>query len=240
MKNTIKITAILLFTSIFSSCVFNHSKSGSENVTTEKRKINPEITEINVSNAINVELRQGNKANLEVTADSNLLEDIETYENGNIIYVKLKNNINLNKYNDLKVSITLPNIYHIKTMGASSLNSNNTFITKELTIESSSSSNINVSVETENLTVDCDSASEIILSGKAINAKFDSSSSSSINAFDLLVNNVIAEASSASDIKCNPIVNLDAKASSAGSVVFLNKPKFIKKEESSAGTVRQN
>lgn len=240
MKNLIKFTTIVLFTSMFSSCVLNKGIEGNGNVTTENREINSTITEIQVSNAIDVKITQGNIAKLEVTADSNLLEHIETSQDGSILYIKLKNNLSFHDYNSIQVAVTLPNIYHISASSASKVSGFNTIISKELTLKASSSAEIEIAIETEHLSAESSSASEMNLSGKAINAQFDSSSSSSIKAGKLLANNVIAKASSASDISCAPIINLDASASSSGDVKYVSKPKYIKKSESSAGSVTGN
>lgn len=239
MKKSIKIFLILIFTISLNSCVFNHGKSGNGNLITEKRKIDPQITEIYVSNVINVVLTQGNNANLEVTTDSNLLEYIVTEQDGNAIYIKIKDNTNLQNIDNMKVKITLPNISYVSTSGASSLKTANTILSKEIELKASSSSDIEMNLETENLIADASSAAEIILQGKAINVEYEASSSSTIEAEKLIANYINAKASSAADIQCSPIINLHAKASSAGNVRFETKPKNINIEESSGGNVYQ-
>ncbi|MFY7811519.1 MAG: head GIN domain-containing protein [Flavobacterium sp.] len=240
MKKIIKITAILvLFTAFFTSCVVNTGVNGNGEVITDSRAISTEVTNIEVSKAIEVKITQGDVAKLEVNADSNILQYIETSIDGNTLDIDIKDNSNLDQF-QATVYVTLPNIYQITTSSASTVKGKNTIITKELTLKASSSSRIELAIETEQLTVDTSSASEVILSGKAINTQYESSSSSSIKAGKLQANHVIARSSSASDIACYPIINLDAKASSSGTVSFWNNPKYIKKEESSAGTVSQN
>jgi hypothetical protein len=239
MKNTLKIFIVSILTFSLNSCVFNHGESGNGNLTTDKRKIDPEITEIYVSNSIDVVLTQGNNCNLEVTADSNLLEYIVTEEDGNAIYIKIKDNSNLQNIDELKVKVTLPNITYISTSGASSLKTTNTIISKEIELKASSSSDLVISLESENLTADASSAAEIKIKGKAINVKYESSSSATINAEKLFANYIDAKASSAGNISCSPIINLDAKASSGGTVHFENKPKTVNKNESSGGKVYQ-
>jgi len=240
MKKIIKITAVLvLFTTFFTSCVINSGVKGNGQTKTESREINSGITNIEVSNALDVKLTQGENPKLEVTADSNILQYIETSQDGNTLTIGIKDHLGLQDF-EATIYLTLPNIYNISTSSAASVKGKNTLITKELTLKTSSSSSIELALETEHLSVDSSSASEVILSGKAINTQFESSSSSSIKAGSLKANNVIAKSSSASSIACYPILNLDAKASSSGSVSFWNKPKYIKKEESSAGIVSQS
>lgn len=239
MKNTLKIFIVSILTFSLNSCVFNHDESGNGNLTTDKRKIDPEITEIYVSNSIDVVLTQGNNCNLEVTADSNLLEHIVTEQDGNSLYIKIKDNSNLQNIDELKVKVTLPNITYISTSGASSLKTTNTIISKEIELKASSSSDLVISLESENLTSDASSAAEIKIKGKAINVKYEASSSATINAEKLFANYIDAKASSAGNIRCSPIINLDAKASSGGTVHFENKPKTVNKNESSGGKVYQ-
>lgn len=240
MKNTIKTLVFALMMLIFNSCVINNNVKGNGDRKTETRTINSEITNLVVSNAIQVKLTQGDTPELKVTADSNIINHIETKQEGSTLYIKTAFGTNLDFNNDVIVNLKIPNIYNISTSSASSVEGKNTIISKELTLETSSSSLIEIALETEQLTVDSSSASEVILNGKAINVQLDSSSSSTINAGQLLANNIIAKASSASEIKCNPIINLEARASSSGDIKFVNKPKYIKKSESSAGNVTGN
>jgi hypothetical protein len=239
MKNTLKIFFLFSITILLNSCINNFGVDGNGNLETDKRKIDPEITEIYVSNSIDVVLTQGNNYNLEVTADSNLLEYIVTEQDGNAIYIKIKKNSNIVNHNSLKAEITLPNITYISTSGASSLKTTNTIISKEIELKASSSSDLVISLESENLTADASSAAEIKIKGKAINVKYEASSSAAINAEKLFANYIDANASSTGNISCSPIINLDAKASSGGTVHFENKPKTVNKNESSGGKVYQ-
>lgn len=240
MKNTLKIFFLFSITILLNSCINNFGVDGNGNLETDKRKIDPVITEIYVSNSIDVVLTQGNNCNLEVTADSNLLEYIVTEQDGNSLYIKIKKNSNIVNHNSLKAEITLPNITYISTSGASSLKTTNTIISKEIELKASSSSDLVISLESENLTADASSAAEIKIKGKAINVKYEASSSAAINAEKLFANYIDAKASSAGNISCSPIINLDAQASSGGTVHFENKPKTVNKNESSGGKVYQN
>lgn len=237
VKLIVKITKLVVATLLalfVSSCVNINSLEGDGNVITTKRKISS-FDKIDVSNGLEVTIKQGNQNYVEVEADSNLQEHIFTEVENNIL--KVYCDVNISKSKARKIFIEAPLFIKIKTSSGVMLHGANDIKGSDLSIDTSSGSEVNLSIATTNLICESSSGSQITLSGFAENSSTDTSSGSSINLSNLASNNVDAEASSGSLTLVNAKNNLIAKASSGSTIKYLIEPTTISKEESSGGSV---
>ncbi|QSW87600.1 MULTISPECIES: head GIN domain-containing protein [Flavobacterium] len=242
IKIIIHITKFIIATItalLFASCNFNmNSIEGSGNVTTEKRIVQGDFKNIEVSNAIDLVVQQSDSVEIKVEADDNLQKEIITkVENGTlIIKCKFSSFRNITKK---KVTVKLPTIGKIEASSAASVQSQNTIHGEDIELETSSAASMNVEVESDNISCHTSSGSSINIKGKALKIKTSASSGSSIEAGQLLANDVDAEASSGSVVKVHPILSLKAEASSGGNINYNNVPKTINRNSSSGGSVSE-
>jgi hypothetical protein len=228
------ITALL-----FASCNFNvNTIEGSGNVTTEKRIVQGDFTNVSVSNAIDLVIEQGETTEIVVEADDNLQKEIITKVENGTLFISCK----FGSFRDItmkKVTVKMPVIAKLKASSASSVTSKNMLQGQELTVESSSASTMNLELEFDTISLDSSSGSTINAEGKALTITTTSSSGSSINAQKLFANEVQAKASSGASINVHPILSLNAKASSGSSINYDIVPKEIQKTVSSGADVSQ-
>ncbi|MGO4772345.1 head GIN domain-containing protein [Flavobacterium sp. W22_SRS_FK3] len=242
IKIIIHITKFIIVTVtalLFASCNFNmNSIEGSGNVTTEKRIVQGDFKNIDVSNAIDVVIEQSDAIEVTVEADDNLQKEIITkVENGTLV-IKCKyssfRNITMKK-----VTVKMPALDKIEASSASSVQSKNVFQGENIDLESSSAATIDVNIEFDNISATSSSGSSISMQGKALKVQTKASSGASLDAGKLLANEVEAGASSGGSVTVHPIISLKAEASSGGHVTYNTAPKTIEKNSSSGGSISQ-
>lgn len=242
IKIIIHITKFIIATItalLFASCNLNmNTIEGSGNVTTEKRIVQGDFKNIDVSNAIELVVEQSDKYEVVVEADDNLQKEIVTkVENGTLV-VKCKfssfRNVTMKK-----VTVKMPTIEKLNASSASSIESKNAIQGENIELESSSAATMNVNLESDNIVARSSSGSVIRVEGKALKIQTKASSGGSIDAGELLANEVEADASSGGSVEVHPILSLKAGASSGGNVNYNTVPKTIEKNSSSGGSINQ-
>jgi hypothetical protein len=231
---------LVALTALFlSSC--NHtvnwnSIEGSGNVTTEKRNVQGNFTNVEVNNGIDLIIEQSEITEIIVEADDNLQEHITTtIENGTLI-ISCDKNLLLD-LTAKKVTVKMPVIEALEATSSSTITTTNTITGENIRIHSSSGATVEVNIEAEIIICDSSSGSDITINGKALQLKTTASSGSDIKATNLLANDVTAQVSSGASISVHAIVNLDAKASSGGDITYAIEPKTIEKNTSSGGSI---
>ncbi|WP_348796962.1 head GIN domain-containing protein [Flavobacterium adhaerens] len=235
-----KFIVITIIALLFGSCNQGllNSVTGSGNVTTEKRTVAGDFKNIEISNALDLEIEQSNTTEIIVIADDNLQKDIITNIENGVLSISCKFG-NYNNVTSKKVKVKMPVIEGLEASSASTIRSNSTLKGVNLSLVSSSAASINIAAEYENIELNSSSGSSQTIKGKAIHAVTSSSSGSTLNAGELFVNDIDANASSGSSTIVSPIVSLKADASSGSSIVYKKTPKSIEKEEHSGASIHQ-
>ena len=239
LTKTIVITVIaLLFSSCKHSINFGNGIDGNGMVKTEKRTISEKFTKIESNRGLEVVVEKADVVDVEVEADSNLLQHITTVvENGTLI---ISADEDIDNAEELKVTVKMPLLEAITATSGSSIRSRNTLKGTSIKVESNSGSEIEATLEYENIDVETTSGSNTTLSGKALQLKTTTNSGSQLNAATLEANEVTSEATSGSSSEVHPLVTLNATATSGSSIEYLGTPKNIIKEENSGGSVSKN
>lgn len=236
-----KLLIAILVSIFFTSCRFNGNFDGikgSGNIITQNRNVAEEFKKIEVNQGIKLIVEQSENKSITVEADDNIVSHITTrVENGTLI---IETNEGYNTESTPKVVVKLPIISGLTANSGSNISSNNTLITENIHVNSTSGSRIDVDVEADFIAIEASSGSSAEISGKALKLETTATSGSEISANALSSNLVHAEASSGSSTSVDAVVKLDAHASSGASVSYKNTPKTLTKEESSGGSVHSN
>ncbi len=225
-----------VFAVVFTFISCNYT-SGSGNIITENRSVD-NFTGISTSSSIDVEVSIGEKNDVRIEADDNILPFVKTTVNDGVLKIGYKNNTSLNNAH-VKVFVTIPYLKYIHT--SSSANINVLGIIKhdgKIRFEASSSSEIKAAVDAPEVSADASSSSTINLSGKTQKCDVEVSSSADINAQNLLSENTHAKANSSGTANVHASVSLDAKASSSGDINYRGNP-TLNKSVSSSGSVEK-
>ena len=235
---TISKIIISVLASIFlSSCVvnFGEGKRGNGNVVSEIREVTEDFNVVHAAEGLDVYITQGKEFSIDVEADENIIEYINTEINDGTLRIDCEEQIGRAK--SKKIYVTLPEIVAINASSGSDVFGQGLIEADKLDISSSSGADIRIEVDTQNLTCDASSGADIDISGNAINLRANASSGADIDGRSLTVENCTADASSGSDISINVTKELNASASSGADVRYSGNPEIVNKSKSSAGSV---
>lgn len=231
----IKFSSIILLVGLtISSCMF-YGKKGNGKVTTEIRQVPETYRAIDVSQGIDVQLKQGAYEPIHVELDENLHENLVTELEESVLHIYFDTNIG--KRTASIVYVSIPNITSISTSSGADVESINSLEFKDLKIDTSSGSDVELSLQGENLTCNSSSGSDIKLSGKVMHLDVDASSGSDIDATKLKADHVEAGVSSGADIDVYASQSISASASSGGDITCYGNPVDKNISKSSGGDV---
>lgn len=236
MKQKLPIlTFSMLILIAFSSCVFmGPSIKGNGNVVEQNRKTR-DFSKIEVSRGMNVYISQGETHKIVVKADENLLDAIETENEGDVLIIRATQNIR--SATSKKVFITVPNLEEIEASSGSNIYSETKLVFRDLTVSTSSGSNVKLEINSEKSEFSSSSGSNINLQGTTTSFKAKSSSGSNIKAEELTAENCDTEASSGSNIWITAKNDFSGDVSSGANIFVYGNPKNSNIEKSSGGNV---
>jgi hypothetical protein len=193
--------------------------TGSGNMVSERRNVEA-FQAIDAGGIAEVIFQQGSVLSVEVTADDNIIEWVETRVKGGTLHVKVKKN---KSYIDatVRVTVTAPMLRGVDCSGASSFRSNGVWqSTEPVRIEASGASAVEAELDTPEVVVRASGGGEVQLRGKTRLTDFDAAGRASIRAMDLFAEEAKLDASGAGSIHAYASVRLKAKASGAAGIRY--------------------
>ena len=212
-----------------------HRVKGSGKVVTEKRDLKG-FTGVKTATAIDIYLTQGDKFEVVVEADDNLMEYIITEVDDGVLKVYF-DKINVTWSEKKVVHVTMKDIDYISASSAGDVIGQNAIRTGDLKIRTSSAGDVKLEVFATNLDLGTSSSGDITLTGAADFLKASTSSAGDIKAYELTVKEADITASSAGDVKITVTDRLEARASSAGDIYYRGNPSKVDARSSSAGDI---
>jgi len=238
MKTLHIILAFVLATSL-SSCIgdFGFGQiQGNGNVQKEVRPVG-DFSQVSGAAGMDVYLTEGTENRVEVEADENLLEIIETQVINGRLRIRAEKNIGRAKAK--KVHVTYVALDRIEASSGADVIGNSVIRSEVLNLDASSGADLELEVFSKEVFAETSSGSDMKLSGKAESLSAKASSGSDLNAKELLVANCNADASSGADITINVKDRLDAEASSGGDIHYYGDPAAVSNRGSSTGGVHK-
>jgi hypothetical protein len=212
---------------------------GNGNIKTETRSASG-FTDVDVSGAIDVYVKQDSATSVKVEADENILEYIEVHTEGSTLVIHTQNGIRLRPTNKIKVFISNPSYQEFHVSGASNILSENQInSTGALHVSLSGASEGKMDFNAPKITVDLSGASNLTLMGKTKDFEGGVSGASEIRGFDLLTENADVGASGASHAEIYASVKIVPHASGASSILYKGNATMEDKNESGASSVKK-
>lgn len=228
MKNSVRF--FLTITLILSAILVNAQGE-------EERNLDA-FSEVRVSQAITLYLKQGNEEKVRVVADGIDLNDVITEVSGSRLKVYLDHGNHRNV--SVKAYVTYRKINGISASSASGVFSEGVIKGEELDISVSSAADVEVDVDVERLEVSVSSSGDLELEGKTNRIEIEVSSAGGVDAYDLQAKVVQVRASSAGSAKVTALEEIDARASSGASIRYKGNPDKSQTDSSSGGSVRKS
>jgi hypothetical protein len=226
---------LLLPAILFASCDMERIK-GNGNIKSETRNVGS-FDQIHVSGNIYVYFTQGAAQPVRVETDDNLQEFIEVQTSGDILNIKVKDNVDLDPTQDIEVYVSAPAVHRFEASGACHINSDNTITSTEtVDIHLSGASGAILDVHAPAVDADLSGACSIELKGETKSLSIDGSGSAEARCFGLMAENVEIDISGAGDVETFASVKLHVEVSGAGSVKYKGNP-AVSQSISGAGSV---
>lgn len=229
-------SCILLFTSCHN--MFGKRIHGNGVIKTEGRKTG-DFSSIDVGGAINVYLKQGADRSVSIETDENLFEYIETSDDGDVLRIRPRRNINLDPSGTVKVYVTAPAFTRLHVSGASKIISDSRITSeKEMDIDISGASEVRVDIKAPRITAELSGASNMVLTGETKDFSVGGSGASNARCFELLTENANVDLSGASGADVFASVSIHGEASGASHIRYKGNA-TVQSNTSGAGSIKK-
>ncbi len=237
MNSSTKIIASTLSIGILlSSCSGLDCIEASGNQISQDRNVGS-FTRVETSGSMKVILKQGPVNNVKITADDNILKDIETNVRGNKLHIDLDKNFC--NAGPITVYITSKDYESVDASGAVEILSDGKLNLKDFELDLSGSSKVDIDLNAANVKTSSSGASEIFLKGQAGSHELELSGSASVNALDFVVGRYRIESSGASESRINVLNELNISSSGSSDIEYRGNPSTIKNDESGASGLKK-
>jgi hypothetical protein len=229
---------LIIVALLVNSCIIDgwgNGISGNGNVEKESRDVSG-FTGVHASTGIDVFISEGDRFDVEVEADENLLEVILTELNGNMLVIKT-DRVNIRSAKSKKVYVTLPKLKELKISSAGDCKGMTSFNCENLRISVSSAGDLKLDVEANRIDIDISSSGDATLTGRTSVLDASLSSAGDLHAFDLIAEEVSVDVSSAGDARVHATEEISMNASSAGNIYHKGGADVVHSRSSSAGDI---
>ncbi|MGV8879127.1 MAG: head GIN domain-containing protein [Sphingobacteriaceae bacterium] len=219
----------------FSSCRMFGCESGSGNQIIEERKV-ADFSKIQISGAYKLILRQDSIPSvLKITADDNLMKDIQTNVSNGKMEIKMKGNYC--NSDPILIYANVRQLTAIEGSGANEISSDGVINTKDFELELSGTNKVTLELNASVLRTKGSGSTEINLSGQAGEHWVELNGSGNLNALNLATGKYHIETSGASHCKINVLNELNVRTSGSGNVKYRGNPKSVNNSQSGSSSV---
>ncbi|HEY4650713.1 MAG TPA: head GIN domain-containing protein [Pontibacter sp.] len=221
-KQTIARCAFILAL-LLANAVQAQQVKGNGNLQTQTRKVSG-FTGVKVSGGFAVEIKQGNKEEVRIEAEENLMDNIKTVVKNGVLHIYSEGSINTKK--GMKAYVTVDKLNKVDISGGVKVVGLSTFKANTFDLDMSGGSNVKLAIDATTITADMSGASKVVLTGRANEVSLDMSGASNVDASELVAKKVKVGASGASKVKVNASELLDINASGASHVAYAGSPRI--------------
>lgn len=200
------------------------------------------FTAIEVSNGIDLIIKQGNENAVAVSASTpEIRSRLKTVvDNGKLkIYFDNSGWHNNPTKKELKAYVSFKTLEKLEANSGADVNTDGNITVGSLDITLSSGADFDGIVTATSLDIDQSSGSDMTIKGKVANLSVTTSSGSDFDGYELISENCKADASSGSDIEISVTKTLDAQASSGGDINYKGSGVITNVSNSSGGKIKK-
>ncbi|MDR3711839.1 MAG: DUF2807 domain-containing protein [Puia sp.] len=208
-------------------------------IKTEDRSVG-NFKNIEVGGDENVYISQGETSSLRIEGDENLLPLIEVTQEGDKIYIRPRQGVNLDPTHELRIYAKAPVFHDISVSGACNIIGQEKISNPDkMRLHVSGAGDIKMEVDAPELEAEISGSGSIYLKGQTRDVGLGISGAGHAHCYELLAENTKIDISGAGDAEVYASVKLDADVSGAGSVSYRGGATSINQHVSGAGSVRK-
>lgn len=209
-------------------------------VQTEDRVVT-NFSGLTTSIAGKINFTQAPNYKVQIQAQQNILNIIETYKTGNELILKFKNNVNVSSHSDITVNISAPSLESVQLSGAANVNVTGDFVSTNFNAGVSGSGNLTIDslkIATAITARVSGSGNIKVFRGIAKTENVLVSGSGNIDLFAIIAERAEAKISGSGNAKLHATQTLDATISGSGNVYYFGNPTVITHISGSGKVVR--
>jgi hypothetical protein len=196
---------------------------------------------IDVSQAFQIDIRQGEEYSVIVRVDDNVVEYLQVVKEGNTLVIDLDSSLS-SGYSftnvTMEAEVTMPSLTGVDASGACDVTVTGFASSESLDVHLSGSSSLEGDIEAGDARIHASGASDVDLTGSAQDLTLDVSGSSEANLANFAAIDAEVEASGASEVVVNVTGRLDADTSGSSSVYYSGDPTLGRIDSSGSSSVR--
>lgn len=228
MKNLILMLTVLVFSVNTATAQWwstSERISGNKEVVKQTRSVG-DYDRISVTGMMQVQLVAGKEGRIDLEAESNLMEYIETEVNGGQLKISVKKGYNLQPSNNNPIRLVVPfeSIDGVTLTGSGSISNKDEIRERDFEVTVTGSGDVNLSLVTQNLEGTITGSGDIRLKGNTENFRAKVTGSGDFLAYELKANAVDASVLGSGDIEVSPGIELNAKIAGSGDIKYRGNP----------------
>ena len=244
MKNAILFFSILLFsTNTANAQWWSNSKkiTGNKEVTNQTTSV-MNFEQISVTGMMEVQLIQGSDGKIDIEAESNLMEFIETEVNNGHLRISIQKGVNIEPSKNYPIRIVVPfeTLGALTLTGSGHIRNSDVIKARDFKINVTGSGNMNLNLITENLESTITGSGDLKLKGTAREFNCKVTGSGDVFAYDLKAVKVDASITGSGDVEVSVENELDAKISGSGDIKYRGNPDKQNFKTSGSGSISKN
>lgn len=204
----------------------------------EERKVSG-FNGIALSISADIYLTQASDYKVEIEAEVDYLEKIETVVSGDVLKIKNKDHFNFEFHSKkVKIYISMPQVNSLTISGSGDIIAQTPIKTEKLDVAISGSGNVKIeNLAVKNIEMSISGSGDIYFAGSDIaeSSKYSISGSGDINTENLQTKKVEIHVSGSGDVRVWAVDELDAKVSGSGDVYYKGRPIVDAKTSGSGG-----
>jgi hypothetical protein len=234
MKKTGIFLSVMLGIAVFSSC---HKITGKGDIVSENRIVTA-YTGINLSIEGDVYYTPDSIYSLEIIAQQNVIDAIETFVESGRLIIKLKDHTILGKHDPIQININAPHVSAFDLSGSAAFHLFPVIQENQVSLGISGSGNIDAAtIHSDDLQVNISGSGNVVVTDGSTNFEhLNISGSGNIDLVNVVADTVYATISGSGDIRVTVIKYLDGTISGSGNIRYLGNP-IINAHISGSGTI---
>lgn len=199
--------------------------SGNNQVTTQTRSVG-DYDEVTVTGMMNVQLIPGREGRIEIEAESNLMEYLETEVSNGRLKIAVQKGISLqpSRNNEVRITVPVEQIYAVALTGSGNIVGKERLSSSNFKVDLTGSGDIELDLETENLEGRLTGSGDVKLKGKVYQFSCKVTGSGDFLASGLTAEVVDASVLGSGDIELRVTNELRARISGSGDIIYIGNP----------------
>lgn len=191
---------------------------------------------ISLQGSMDVVLTQGSTQSVEVEAQANLIELLETKVSNGVWSIETNDGFTTNK--PFIIHITVPMIDKVSLDGSGDITCNGTFSCDAMELAIAGSGNISMNFDSQKADADIAGSGDMVLSGTCGKLKVGVAGSGDVDARKLKTSDAVVDIAGSGDVILDASQSLEASIAGSGDVSYKGAPARISRNVMGSGEVR--